>query len=739
MNTEIQPALGTTQAETSSEFAVLWRHFKRHRYGILGLAMIGAIGGALYAHVTEPLYRASLNLLIEPRANRLVNVADVYDPGTGTTDYYGTQYEILRSRDLASRVVKRLNLVEHPDFSIVPKPGIFDPGGALDWRLWLGRMPYLNLEFPAPEALDISQIPAKDLHERAVSIFLTQLLIEPVARTQLVRVHYFALTPQLAADAANALGDVYIENSLEARLEATQRATAWLNDKISELRKKLETSERALQQFREQQQLVIVGGMRGLVDAEILDNSRRLRDAQKVKTELSSTYQKIRQAGNNPLRLKEITALFNDPAVQRTNTSLLEAEEQIKQVEERYGDKHPQMSLNKARLDNAQRALNDQLRLAAEGVRTQYEIALETERQLTEVVARDKQQVRDLDRKEYELSVLVREAQVNRELYDVFLTRFKETDSTSNFEPVNARVIDAALVPRNAYSPQRSKSITIGGLLGLLIGLMLAVVRTLLNESIRTPDELEEISQVATLGVLPLVTSRRDRNNLVQMFTEQPRTSFSEGIRSVRAALQLSEIDQRSRRVVVTSAMPSEGKTSVTCALGMALAAKEKVILIEGDMRLPNLKKAFRMPREQAGLIECLMHQVPLEQCIWRDEASGLDIMPIAKRPPNPGEVAGSEALENLLKQLDGRYDRIIIDTPPCQAASDAAVLASHADAVIFVVSADATNRRVVSAAIKQLRTAQVRLLGCVLNQIDVRKNRDIYSGYYYAYNYYGK
>lgn len=714
-----------------SDAAALFKFFKRYRSGILLVTFAATLVGVLIALSLPPVYRATVTLLIEPRSQRLVQVQEVYDPTAGqSSEYFATQFELLRSRGLASRVVDKLKLADNDAF--LSDAASEDLRTSLQRKFdWQQLLPGL----PAPQAPTPST--PEQRHERATLAVMTRIVVQPVPRTRLVRVHFFSADPQLAQDVVTALADAFIESGLESRLEATKRAGLWLTDKLGDLSSALQKAEKNLQAFRDANQIISVGSNRGLIDSELIENSQRLRDAQRVKTELSSTYSRITAAGRDPNQLELITALLQDAGVQRARAGLLDAEQALKAVQQRYGSKHPQMAASAATLQSARRAFNEQLLNASEGVRNQYEIAAETERQLSQVVASTSSRARALDRKQFELGVLEREVETNRQLYDMFLQRFKETDSTTSYEPLNARITDSALLPKSPVLPDRPKIVLTALFVGLLLGLLMASLRHVLSEGLQTAEELEGAAQVPLFGMVPKIAFKRGAS-IVRHFLNDPRTPFAEGVRSVRTAMQLAEIDGRKQCYVVTSAVPSEGKSSVAACLALALASTEKVLLLEGDLRAPSLRKMLGISKQHRdGLMEVLMGKSTAEAAIVT-EAGGLDVLAVSTRPPNPSETVSSMAFAALLKELRGRYDRIIIDSPPCLAASDTLVLARLSDAVLYLARAEETRIATVRRALHQLRSTNAPLVGCILNKVDVRRNAEAHGDYRYAYRYYG-
>lgn len=686
----------------------------------------------------EPTYRASLSVLVEPRPTQPVQTQNVYDPGIGTDEYFGTQYQILRSRSLASKVIDKLDLLTYPEFVGEEETSSYQTlyqrlGDLIDVSRWL---PFL----PAPEETPVEATDPEELRDKAIKRFRRALSVEPKHGSQIIDVHFESSSPQIAAIIANAVGEAYIESGLERRLDAAERASSWLTNTLSELREDLQQSESSLQQYRERQGLVDAGGMRRLLEEEVAETSQRLREARRQRSQLSNTYWRIQQAGNDPGRLEDISTILLDPLVQSAQEDVLEARSTLRQARERYGSRHPELSSARAEMENAEASYHNQLRIAAEGVRAEFEIARQNERSLEQSLEEAKVQLRELDRQSHQASMIQRDVETNRELYDMFLTRFRETDTVGEYEPINARIIDAATAPREPHTPRKLRIIMLGGIAGLFLGLILAVARHLLDEGIRAVEDMEQLSGLPVLGILPEVSGALGRRiNLPQYFSKNPRKPYSEGVRSIRANIQLNDLDHSLKRLLVTSSMPGEGKTSLAGCLALALGKLEKVILVEADLRAPTLGSVFEVPKEHPGLIEVLMGHNTLEEALFQTDEPGVRVLRVKKPPKNPSEIVASQAFTRLLEQLAELIDRVIVDSPPCQAASDAAVLARNSDAVLFVLQSESTNRRAVKAAFKQLRQVEAPVIGSIINQVDVRKNSDYYGGYYYAYGYYGK
>jgi polysaccharide biosynthesis transport protein len=715
------------QQEPLIDLRDLLRVLQHYKWGILGIALAVTLMATLIVFAIKPTYRASVTIMVEARSTQPIEqLESVYDAGIGRSEYYGTQFEILKSRELARRVVEKLDLVNREEFKPKSTTGL----DGLDWRRWL---PFLPAVKAPPESDEERAAREKDL---VLDEFARRLTVEHVRMTQLVKAHFESEDPKLASDVANTLADLFIEHSLEGRLSVTQKASSWLTERLGNIKAELQRAEQALQDFREAEQLVNVGGERGLVEQELTDNAMRLRDARKKRAELASTYSMIQQAGNDPAKLEDVSALLEDDLVGRARDSLLQAQQTVRQLEQRYGPKHPQMIAAKAKLDAAESAYHRQLATAAKGIQVEYEIARENERALSQYESSARTTIRGLDRKEHQLRALEREVEANRQLYDMFLTRFKETDLTSSYEDITARIVDPAVPPREPYKPEKLKVILIAVVAGLMLGLFLAGLSALLSDMVRSGDELESLTGTPVLGVLPLLDGKAQKDLPNQML-QAPRSGFAEGIRSIRTAILLSDLDAKKKRLVVTSSVPEEGKTTLAINLAIALGQVEKVLLLDGDLRRPSIGSKCGIKDKSPGLIEWLSNSKTLEECIYRHPDANIDILPVGKIPPNPAEILASGRFHTLVDALVERYDRIVIDSAPCHAVSDTVLLAQNCDGLVFLVQADVTSKRMIRSAVKHLRQSRIPIIGAVVNQVDLKRHGHYYASYYYNYGYY--
>lgn len=688
-----------------------WLLIRRHQWRILGFAAVATVVAALIIFSLPAIYQADATILVESKDAKVVSIEEVYEIGTARNEYFFTQYEILKSRELTEKVVAKLNLTQHPVFN-PPE----ESGGA--WKLGFGK------SAPPTE---------EDLLQRVLARFVAGLEVRPVRNTQLVRISFNSTDPQLSADIINTLAITYIENDLEARLDMTRQAALWLNSRMAGLRENLEQSERELQAYREQENLIEVEGVRTLASKELNEITTKLVEARRKRSEAENIVAQLgSDTSTNP-------AVLQHALVQRLKEQEAIAEQKLSELSKRYGPKHPKIIAVRSELDAARGSSSQQVGKVIEGVRREYEIARATEESLVAALEKMKGEMQGINRKEYKLSELERAVQVNRQLYDTFFSRIKETTETEDLQSAHARIIDKAIIPKQPIKPNRMMLLTAAIAINLLVGIFLAFLKEMLDNTIKSPDDVRVRIGEQLLGLLPLMKDRRDSTETAITFAKDSRGTFAESIRTIRTGVVLSGLDNPHKVLVVTSSVPGEGKTVISANLAIAFGQMGKVLLIDADMRRPSIAKSFGLPLSAPGLSNLVAETAETAQCIHRLDHLGIDVIPAGLVPPNPLELLSSRRFATVLAALEKHYDRIIIDSAPCEVVSDALVLSTFANAVIYVVRADSTNTRAIKSGVSRLRQGGAPLTGIVLNQVDIEKGSR-YGGYYYGgyYDQYG-
>lgn len=688
-----------------------WMLVQRHRFSILGFALVLTVLTGLIVFALPAIYQADATLLIESKEAKIVSIEEVYDIGTGKSEYYQTQFEVLKSQQLAERVIDKLDLTHNP--AVLQRD---DEAGWLD-----GILP--NQE-PMTE---------EEIRQLAKQWFQENLEVVLIRNTQLVKVGFRSKDPKLSADIINTLTTSYIEMDLEARLDMTKQAATWLNSRLVGLRDNLEKSEQELQAYREKESLVEVEGVKTFAAKELEELTTKIVEARRKRTETENIVQQLRSDASS------IPAVLQHALVQRLKEQEAMSEQKLSELTKRYGPKHPKIVAARDELSSARGNTGQQVGKVVEGVRKEYEIAKATEDALNKELDELKRNMQGINRKEYKLSELERAVEINRQLYDTFFSRIKETSETSDLQTAHARVIDKAIPPTEAVAPKRGLLIFLALIFGTVLGVVLAFLKEILDDTIRNPDDVRSRLGSQLLGVLPLLKDKRERSEAASVFSRDSRSTFAESIRTIRTGIVLSGLDNPHKILVVTSSVPGEGKTVISANLAVAFGQMGRVLLIDADMRRPSVAKSFGLPASAPGLSNLVAETTEAKHCIHRVEHLGIDVIPAGLVPPNPLELLSSKRFAAVLASLEKHYDRIVIDSAPCEVVSDALVLSTFANALIYVVRSDSTRSKAIKSGISRLKQAGAPLTGVVLNQVDIEKGSQ-YGGYYYGgyYDQYG-
>ncbi|GHA22972.1 GumC family protein [Oceanisphaera arctica] len=713
-------------ADDEIDLRQLWLSIYRRKWSIISLTLVVAMLSVLVVFNITPIYKASATLQIENKAANVVSIEQVYGIDGAGSEYLQTQFELLKSRALAERVVRQLSLDTHPEFD--PRQ---QPAPLVDWRgVIKGLLPITPDDVAAEAPTDA------DIFDGVVRGFRERISVDPQDKTQLVSVSVDMADRATATLAANALADGYIESQLEAKLEMTQTATSWMNDRLVGLKDSLGDSERRLQAFLEQENLVDLQGITTVSANELSSTGERLTDARRERNAAESMYRQVSAiASSNYRRLASVPAVISDPVVAQFKAAEATASARVQELSRRYGTRHPAMVAAQSDLNSARESLKAQVAQVVGSIENNYRLAVANEQGLKSSFEQNKEQIQNISRNEFRLRELQREVETNRSLYDTFMTRLKETTATQDLETVNARVVDRAVMPDIPIKPQKSLIVALAILLALVLGVGLALLLDMLNNTFKGTEAIENKLNLPVLGILPLLKGKHPK--VARLFSQDKDKAFAESVRTIRTGLVLSGMAHPYKVMVVTSSVPGEGKTCVSSNLAQALGQMENTLLIDADMRRPTIARQYEFAAGTPGLADLIAGTARLDECV--KQVDGISVLPAGMVPSNPLELLSSERFGQVLAQLSEQYDRIIIDTAPTQAVSDALMLARHANAVIYVVKSESTSIPHVQAGVGKLLQLGAPVKGVVLNQLDVKKAAKYgysYGGYYDDYGY---
>tara|TARA_Y100001963_G_scaffold77635_1_gene107556 strand:+ start:987 stop:3179 length:2193 start_codon:yes stop_codon:yes gene_type:complete len=700
---------------------------KRYSLRILLLAIAFTVLVAILVMKMTPLYTSSTTLLIEAEKANVVSIEEVYGIDTKSKDYMATQFEVLKSRQIAEKTVESLSLYDNADFMPEENETSFVSDLA-------EMFPFL----PQKEKVELTeeQKVAK-LKRKATHLLMSATDVSLMKGTQLVRISVTTEKPNLSALIANTIAEVYIENYLQAKLDMTAKATSFLTDSIDGLKTKLDVAERNLVRFYETNQVVNIDGVVGLASDELERLNIQLSEAE-VELKLNSViFNQIKdsKAIEDVARIPEV---LNHPAVRDVRRDEGKALTRVSELSKVYGPKHPKMIAANAELTAIRDTLNTQITDLISSITTQYESSKQKVAQLQREVETSKAAFRSLAELDNKRKALEREVDINQQLYDSFFTRLKETDELGGLESANARVLDTALPSYTPSKPNKKLFIAAAFVLSLSFGIALAIVMETLNSGIRSVDDVEKKLGQRMLGLIPWLAHKKKTDLPIRTFFDGKKHQFAEAVRTLRTSLSLLNIEKENQAILVTSSVPKEGKTTVSINLAFALGQLDKTILIDADLRRPSIGKQFNIPSYQPGVANLVLKSHSFEECLVRDEESSIDILSAGTIPSNPQELLADKGFEELITKLKSEYKYVVVDTAPTQAVSDSMIVANSCDSVIYVVRADSTSDKVINNGLSRFLQVGHRLDGVVLNQVNLRKS-DVaqrYAGFYDQYGY---
>ncbi len=697
-----------------------WLLVRKYSVRILGLAFVVTLLVALVVFQITPVYRSSALLLIENSKSKTLSLADLYDiQGSAGQEAFNSQVQILKSRPIAELVVKKLALNTHSAFN-TPQTS--------DWlALVFGKT-------PEPQGTP-AEIEAQKF-KSTLEVFSSNLTIEPLLQSQIVKISFDSTDKELAAQVANAVAETYIENDLEARAQMTQRANMWLTERMEGLRKTLGQSEAALQQYREQENIIDSKGVVLSGSGKQLEEiSTNLIAARQRLAEVEGVYNQVKDIHEDSFEsMESLPSVLKNAAVRQTREVESSAALKLNELQSRYTAMHPKVIAAQSELSSAHEAVNREVKAVVKGITKEYELAKANVAANARALSQVKGDIQNLTRKEFKLSVLMREVESNKQLYDLFVSRSKETDVASNLQSTAGRIIDPAVVEAAPIKPKKLKTIGAALLMSLLMGIVLVFIADYLDNTLHSVADVERRLKVEVLGALPMFVDDLGKSDgSLRKFREDQNSQFAEAIRTLRTAVLLSAVDEPHRVVIVTSTLPGEGKSTVSVNLAFALGQMKKVLLIEGDLRRPSMATAMVGMEGVRGLVDYLADGVNLKSCIHNTESSNVFVMPAGKRFNAPLELLSSQRFGETIAKVKELFDVVIIDCPPLKPVSDSLVISRYANAVLYVVKAEFTPHQLASVAIERLLNIQAPLLGVVLNQVDGSK-ADRYGQYEYVY-----
>jgi capsular exopolysaccharide synthesis family protein len=675
-----------------------------------------------------PKYTATATLMIEAQEKKAVSIQEVIGIDSNQKEYYQTQFEIIKSNQIAERVIKQLDLINLEEFngSLNTEPSLMDK---------IKEFPLFASLLAKPTVARSQEDADESIRQSVLGAFQSKLVITPVRNTQLVKISFTSENPKLAATIANAVGYAYIESNLESRLDATQYASGWITSRLNELKDQLSASEQVLSDFLVKEKLIDDSGIDALASQELTNLTQRLAEVRDERIATESAYTALSSTNVSDIAaLASIPAISQHPQVVAIRAAELDAQNEVNELSKRYGAKHDKMIAAQARLKSVQSQARSTTKKLITGIGKELEAVRKQEVLLMQTIQDRKSEFQELTIKKSRYDALKREVETNRNVLNVFLTRQKETTATEDFNSTNARFTDEALIPQSSSGPKKKLIVVIALIASLGFAVLLVFITDAMKNTIDSPKGFEDKFGLIPIGAIPIVKARRFKKTPLDntVLFDENEFPFGESIRSIRTSLILN--NRTNKRLAITSSLGAEGKTTVAINISMAFAKLENTLLIDCDLRKPSIAERFGMKKYQQGLANHLVMNTELSDCLYKDDKSGLTVLPAGMIVTNAQELLSSTKFAQLLDSLEQQFDRIIIDTPPSLPVSDSLIIGQLAKSALVVIKANETKLDAVKKTFSKLLQHQVHIEGVVINKINAKQQQLDYSYKSYGY-----
>lgn len=716
----------------------------KRKWIILTCLLVTVMITAYVTFTQTPVYKATTSLIIEKQEPNILQIEDIIASGSSSNTYYQTQYEIIKSRSLARKVASELDLYTSREFN--PEPPSDPISRTKRWATSLVasvQRSVIDFIFPNTQAGDQKDVIRLPLYEgidaaqdKILDKFRARLSVEPVRETNMVQISFEATEPRLAAQTSNAVAKAYIEHNLETKMETIKQAVAWLKTRLEEERQAVQQAQNTFMEYRQEHNIITdISPETERIRAEKLaDLDSKITEAKTNRIKAQNRYEKAQDFISNSGNLDSLPSILSNEVTSSIQKSEMELSITLSDLSKKYGANHPQIQAIESQLQNLKQKKLQALKTIVTSLRNEYQTLLSEEKMLEQTLEEEKQEAMELNQIAIQYGVLKRQAQNAKEMYDLLVKRFKEASLTEDIKTVNARIVDSSQVPESPDRPQKKRNLLLAVVLGMFVGTGLSFFTEYMDNTLKQPEDLTQKLGIAYLGMIPAMKLGKNLEP-AQVCISDPHSIYSEAYRGVRTNLLFSAADTTPTTVLIASAGPGEGKTVTAMNLAVTLAhAGTSTVLVDCDLRKPMLHKHLKLSRDK-GLSHVLTGSMELSEVQFPTEIENLTFVPSGPTPPNPSELLGSQSMQAMLFSLAESYDRVIIDSPPITAVSDSSILASQADGTILVVQAFETPLKMVQTSLDQIRTVQAKVLGGVLNGVDMEKEGAYYS--YYSYYYY--
>lgn len=736
-----------------------WDIVMKRKWVIVSFISILVVFTGIYTFTATPVYQATTTLLIEEESSKVLSIEDEFGIGRRVNDlrFFNTQINLLRSRNLAERTAEKMNLLRREEFGAgrSTRKNFFRTVKNFITLKWLSSNNEADGEnTPPPVRIN----PYSDI-ARAI---LGSIRITPIRETKLVRLSYLSPYPNLSAELVNALAQEYINFSIEKRSGITKQRVNFLNEQIAILREELNAKNRELQRYSLEKDIVELSQSDNpaVRDYEEMHDAHNRAKFDRIRA--YTTFTTLRELQGTDV--DSLPHILDNPLIQQLQTDYARLKTEYEEMRKTYGENHPEMIRRRTRIDNLGLEIISELDKAITAAERKYNEELTRENRMKNELDSQMANVAKTGSAEVQYSLLKIEINSITNQIDFFVKERDEASVSINLEGLkigNISIIDPAEVPRRPVSPNKRKNLLIAFVLGLFGGVGLCFLLEFLDNTIKGPEEVEKLTGVSSLGVIPYLPPEGVAKNSGGYFSKysdyysygdespeseaelakiksielinvhHPRFFISEDYRTVRTSILLSNANVPPKTFLVTSALPSEGKTATSTNLAVAFSQlAEKVLIVDADMRKPRLHRIFGV-KNIGGLSSYLTGNLSLKDAIKMSSIQNIWILPSGPIPPNPAELLNSDRMKKMLDEIGNDFDVILLDTPPVLAAIDTIVLSPLVDGSVLVIKAGNTANKAFVRAVEEMQRARAKIIGVVLNEVKIDQGKYYYKNYY--------
>jgi succinoglycan biosynthesis transport protein ExoP len=732
---QLPPPPGYTYAPYQEEKEVhlrdYWKVIVKRRWIIIALFLIVLVATAVGTFTMKPVYRGTVSLQINKENPQVVDFKEIFSVNMWDQDYYQTQYKILESRSLAKRVLQTLKLSEHPEFQLGPET---------PFQKWKSDIlkPILGLWTFSKKKVASEKDSSEGKKETAlVNQFLGKLKIEPVRNSRLVKVHFDSNYPELCAQVPNTLATNYIQQSVESRFIATEQIRDWLSKQLEDLKAKVERADEALQAFGSKHDIISLEDKENVTLQRLNELNDTLTKAEADRMTKEALY---RQAKDR--NFESLPSILENKLIMDLKQAYIQLETQSMKLSETFKPEYPEMVRLKSQMQSIQKRMDLEVGKIIAGIKNDYELSLRKETLLRHAFEQQKAKVMEMKDQSIQYNILKREADTNRELYKGLLQRMKEAGVSAGLTVSNIQIVDQAEVPTSPYKPNKRLNLLLAVVIGLFLGVGLAFFFEYLDNTVKTPEDVEQMIRLPSFGMVPEISYEKRRRlekettHPVELVTHRhPKSILSEAYRNIRTSILLSFSEKPPKRIAITSPNPVEGKTTTVINTAIALSQTGAlVVIIDTDMRRPRIHHIFN-GEDGAGLSNFLSGNAPLDLIVKKTEVPNLYYIPSGPIPPNPSELLSSNLFKAMMGSLEKKFDHILLDSPPVLGFADSLILSTAVDGVVLVVLGGKTAKETLQRAKEVLYQVNAKILGVVINRVGLQRGN--YGYYYYRYHYY--